>query len=102
MLFIYKQLPIFDWKPCKGDDDSMMLRFKKDGQKREIIVSPCVQEPTTDFVCGAASMADSLAVYHAECLNETGFQASIFRAASGHPVIDVSGRGLFCVQYKEL
>ena len=21
MLFIYKQLPIFDWKPCKGEEE---------------------------------------------------------------------------------
>lgn len=27
MLFIYKQLPILDWKPCKGDVDLVLLRI---------------------------------------------------------------------------
>lgn len=85
------------WKASNG---SVMLRFKQGGVTRQMTVKPYLPEPMTDspFVCGAASIDDSLAVYYVEGLTAAGQTAIIHRTVAGYPIIEVIGRGMFRVE----
>jgi len=86
----------------QGLNHAAMLRFTKDGQEHQIVVKPCLNESSaaTEFVCGAASITDSLSVWYVDGLKAINLNATIHRTALGHPIINVTGRGWYCVELK--
>ena len=88
------------WKASTG---SVMLRYMRDGIKCQLTVKPCLPEPTTHtpFLCGAASIVDSLAVYYVNGLTTAGLVATIHRTVTGHPIVEVMGRGMFRVELSQ-
>jgi hypothetical protein len=86
----------------QGLKHAAMLRFTKDGQQHQIVVKPCPDESpaATEFVCGAASIPDSLAVWYVDGLKTVNINATIHRTVAGHPIVNVTGRGWYCVELK--
>ena len=88
------------WRASNG---SVMLRFTQGGVKRQLTVKPCLPEDITDapFLCGAASIDDSLAVYYVDGLTAAGLKATIHRTVAGHPIVEVVGKGVFRVELSQ-
>jgi hypothetical protein len=84
----------------KGQNHTAMLCFQKDGYECRITVMACPTEPLTQehFICGAASIPDSLAVYYVDGLRSVGLTATIHRTVAGHPIVEVTGRGWYRVE----
>jgi hypothetical protein len=87
----------------QAGDGSVMLRFNQGGVTRQLTVKPCLPEPMNDspFVCGAASIDDSLAAYYVEGLTAAGQTAIIHRTVAGHPIIQVIDKGMFRVELSQ-
>ena len=85
----------------KGPNHAAKLCFTKaDGSVYQIMVMACPAEPLSagPFVCGAASIPDSLAVYYVDGLHSVGLTAIIHRTVAGHPIVEVAGRGWYRVE----